>query len=133
MDASTSGDAPLSTDLTLDSTVALPLAFSSNGRTSGKPWKSQKSATVRSYLPDSLKSKFSERMEKTKKEMAIKKLQTELKDEKQAEVTRRREITLERKKAAEERRRAEEMKAKMGARKAARLRRKAGRTKKLNH
>lgn len=65
-------------------------------------------------------------------------------------VYRRREITLERKKAAEERRRLEEEKAKvgisclslspelsqllqMGARKAARLRRKAGRTKKINH
>lgn len=65
---------------------------------------------------------------------------------------RRKEITMERKKAAEERRRLEEEKAKvspttviscgylvdlprfqMGARKAARLRRKAGRTKKINH
>jgi rRNA-processing protein CGR1 len=63
---------------------------------------------------------------------------------------RRREITLERKKAAEERRQAEELKEKvslvvriapaepdvvsqMGARKAARMKKKAGRTKKINH
>jgi rRNA-processing protein CGR1 len=64
----------------------------------------------------------------------------------------RREITLERKRAAEERQQAEELKAKvspnscinrtptltskpwqMGARKAARMKRKAGRTKKINH
>ena len=67
-------------------------------------------------------------MEKTKKAQAIKKLQDELKDEKQAEATRyarhskfdtqltpkftrRKEITLERRKAAEERKRAEELKA----------------------
>jgi rRNA-processing protein CGR1 len=71
-------------------------------------------------------------MEKTKREAAIKKLQTELKEEKQAEISRfvwlyshntewrphnptgrRRAVTLERKKAAEERRRLEEEKAKV--------------------
>ncbi|KAJ3491074.1 hypothetical protein NLI96_g1006 [Meripilus lineatus] len=119
-------------ELPQDSSV-LPLASSSSGRVSGKPWKSQKTATVRSNLPQGVKTKWDERMEKTKKAKAIKLLQTELKEEKQAEKQRRREITLERKKAAEERRRLEEEKAKMGARKAARLRRKAGRTKKINH
>lgn len=72
-------------------------------------------------------------MQKTTKAMAIKKLQTELKDEKEADYQRRREVTMERKKAAEERRRLEDAKAQMGARKAARLRRRAGRTKKVNH
>jgi len=89
-------------------------------------------------------------MEKTKKARAIKMLQVELKEEKQAEVQRRRQITQERKRAAEEKKRIEEEKAKvrqssvlhsstslilaqMGARKAARLRRKMGRTKKINH
>ncbi len=72
-------------------------------------------------------------MVRTKKEQAIKKLQTELKEEKLAEIkrfvvsrrnisggnsfhpvhNRRKEITLERKKAAEERRRLEEEKAKV--------------------
>jgi len=88
---------------------------------------------VRSHLPEGVKSKFGARMEKTKKEKAIKALQTELKEEKQAEITRRREITAERKRITEEKRRLEEDKAKMGARKAARLARKAGRTKKINH
>lgn len=88
----------------------------------------------RSHMPEGVKSKsWQERMEKTQKEKAIKKLQAELKEEKQAEITRsveplqkrtlfsyicstcrrRREITLERKKAAEERRRLEEDKAKV--------------------
>ncbi|KAF5374818.1 hypothetical protein D9758_000408 [Tetrapyrgos nigripes] len=110
-----------------------PLASSSAGRVSGKPWKSPKSATVRSHLPNGVKAKSWEaRMEQTKKALAIKKLQKELKEEKQADITRRLEITRERRKAAEEKKRLEEDKAKMGARKAARLRRKMGRTKKIN-
>ncbi|KAL7285141.1 hypothetical protein ACG7TL_000233 [Trametes sanguinea] len=121
----------------------LPLAQSSAGRVSGKAWKPPKSATVRSHLPEGVKTKkWEERMEKTKKEQAIKKLQQELKQEKEEEIKRfvsapfprtRREVTLERKKALEERQRLEEAKAKMGARRAARLRRKMGRTKKINH
>ncbi|KAF5384928.1 hypothetical protein D9615_001407 [Tricholomella constricta] len=113
--------------------VPVPLASSSNGRVSGKSWKSQKSPTVRSQLPDGVKTKnWEDRMRKTQQALAIKKLQTELREEKQAEIQRRRQVTHERKKAAEERQRLEEAKAKMGARKAARLRRRAGRTKKIN-
>jgi rRNA-processing protein CGR1 len=55
------------------------------------------------------------RMNKTKKEQAIKKLQTELKEEKQAEIIRKRQITQERKKLAEERRRLEEDKARVSS------------------
>lgn len=43
----------------------------------------------RTHAPDGVKAKsFDDRMEKTKKELAIKKLQAELKEEKQAELTR---------------------------------------------
>ncbi|KAF8481124.1 hypothetical protein DFH94DRAFT_793620 [Russula ochroleuca] len=112
----------------------IPIASSSNGRISGKPWKHSKSPTVRSHLQPAVKSRcFHDRMEKASKAQAIKKLQTELKEEKQAEMQRRREVTLERRKAAEERKRAEELKAQLGAKKAARLRRKAGRSKKVAH
>ncbi|KAN0135734.1 Cgr1 [Lactarius tabidus] len=112
----------------------IPIASSSHGRLSGKPWKSQKSATARSHMQPAVKSKsFSNRMEKTTKALAVKKLQAELKEEKQAEIQRRREVTLERRKAAEERKRAEELKTQLGLRKAARLRRRAGRTKKMAH
>ncbi|KAF8846253.1 hypothetical protein BDN67DRAFT_1064732 [Paxillus ammoniavirescens] len=115
-----------------DAEQPLQLASTANGRVSGKSWKLAKSATVRSQSSTGHKTKWHVRMEKTTREQAIKKLQTELKEDKQAEKQRRREITLERKTAAEQRRRLEEDKAKMGARKAARLRRKAGRTKKIN-
>ncbi|KAI6104066.1 hypothetical protein EDD16DRAFT_1714798 [Pisolithus croceorrhizus] len=103
---------------------AIPLASSSNGRASGKPWKALKKATV---------TKWEERMEKNKRDKAIKKLENELKEERRAELQSvdGERITTERKKAAEERRRLEEEKAKMSARKAARLRRKAGRSKKV--
>lgn len=86
----------------------------------------------RSHIPNGVKAKsWADRMEKTKKERAIKKLETEMKEEKQAEITRcvyrgpigspsnfkfysrRKEITKERKKAAEERRILEEEKAKV--------------------
>ncbi|TFY65615.1 hypothetical protein EVG20_g5480 [Dentipellis fragilis] len=111
----------------------VPIASSSNGRVSGKPWKPVKAPTVRSHLQEALKTKqWNDRMEKTQKALAIKKLEAELKEEKASEIKQRREITQQRKKAAEERRLAEEMKAKLGARKAARLRRKAGRSKKIN-
>ncbi|TEB39012.1 hypothetical protein FA13DRAFT_426652 [Coprinellus micaceus] len=110
------------------------LASSSNGRVSGKAWKLQKSATVRSHLPRGVKTKsWEDRMEKTKKEQAIKKLQAELEEEKRTDIQRRKEITLERKKIAEEKRRIEEAKAYMGARKAARLAKRAGRSKTVKH
>lgn len=88
----------------------------------------------RSHMPEGVKTKrWEDRMQKTQKEKAIKQLQTELKEEKQAEIRRfvtlfsfhyqklsianmfdrRKEITAERKKAAEERRRLEEDKAKV--------------------
>lgn len=105
-------------------------------------------------MPNGLKTKkWEERMEQTKREAAIKKLEKEMKEEKLAEAAQRRETIRQRKLAAEEKQRIEEAKAlvgslmftfiwsvhpltsgfKMGARKAARLRRKAGRTKKINH
>jgi rRNA-processing protein CGR1 len=130
--------------------TAIPLASTSNGRLSRKPWKSRKTATVfvsfivhlphfpdgllwdnsRSNLPEGVKTKtWDQRMQKTKKEQAIKKLQAELRDEKQAEIVRfvptsfdtflslttnrRREAMMQRKKAAEERQRLEENKAKV--------------------
>ncbi|KAF9527826.1 hypothetical protein CPB83DRAFT_855682 [Crepidotus variabilis] len=122
-----------SSTTTMSEQPVVSLSSSSNGRVSGKSWKTQKTATVRSHLQPGLKTtKWDDRMEKEKKARAIKMLQAELKDEKEAEMKRRREVTKERKQAAEERRRLEEDKAKMGARKAARLRRKMGRTKKIN-
>ena len=67
----------------------LPLASSSNGRVSGKSWKPLKTAAVRSHLPEGVKTKsWEDRMKKNQKALAIKKLETELKEEKQAELQR---------------------------------------------
>ncbi|KZS95949.1 hypothetical protein SISNIDRAFT_548079 [Sistotremastrum niveocremeum HHB9708] len=111
----------------------VPLASSSGGRVSGKAWKQPKTATQRSHLQAGVKTKkWEDRMEREKAAKAIKKLEIELKEEKQAEIQRRREVTLERKKAAEEKAHLAEMMAKMSAKKALRLKRRAGRTKKIN-
>ncbi|PVG01935.1 hypothetical protein CPB86DRAFT_689759, partial [Serendipita vermifera] len=114
-------------------TTATPLAASSKGRVSGKNWKQQKTATVRSHLQTGVRTKsWDERRRKDTKMAAVKALQKELKDEKLAEIQRKREITKERKEKAEEKKRLEEMKAKMSAKKLARMRRRQGRTKKIN-
>ena len=87
----------------------IPITSSSNGRVSGKPWKHKKTAirsvlypsypylclspldlrVSRSHMQPALKpTSFDDRMEKTTKAQAIKKLQVELKEEKQAEIQR---------------------------------------------
>ncbi|KAJ7654962.1 hypothetical protein DFH06DRAFT_1329330 [Mycena polygramma] len=69
--------------------AALELAPSKNGRVSGKSWKLAKTPTVRSHLQDGVKTKsWEDRVNQTKKAQAIKKLELELKDEKQADVAR---------------------------------------------
>ncbi|KAI0348415.1 hypothetical protein BDW22DRAFT_90092 [Trametopsis cervina] len=73
----------------LPATSSVPIGASSAGRLSGKPWKPQKTAAVRSHLPDGVKTKsWEDRMQKTQKEKAIKQLQAELKEEKLAEIKR---------------------------------------------
>lgn len=111
----------------------LPLAPSANGRVSGKAWKEPKTATVRSHLPAGVKTRsWQERMDRTKRDQAAKKVAQELKDEAAQEKARRRAVTQERKKAAEEKARLELAKATMGARKAARLKKRMGRSKKVH-
>jgi len=64
-------------------------------------------------------------------EEATKKLAKELKDEKQADIDRKKQITLERKKIKEEKERLEGLAAKLSAKKMARLKKRAGRSKKV--
>lgn len=116
-----------------ETSLALPLAPSANGRLSGKGWKVQKMAALQSQHAQIYQSKkWRERMRMTQKTLAIKLLQNELKDEKQAEKDRRKAITLQRKRATQDREREERLKAEMGLRKAARLRKRAGRNKRIN-
>ena len=89
----------------MSDSIIIPLASSSNGRLSRKSWKTRNTPTVyvipytimslnchlfrRSHLPEGVKTKSWEaRMQKTEKALAIKKLQTELKEEKRAEFQR---------------------------------------------
>lgn len=100
---------------------------------SGKPWKDRKPASKRTHLSEGLKTKsWDERMRKKTEAAAVKKLERELKEERQAEIQARVEKIRERRKAKEERERLEFMKAKMSQKKIDRIRRKVGRTKKIN-
>jgi hypothetical protein len=66
----------------------ISLAASKNGRVSGKAWKETKVATRRSYLSPSLKTPFEVRREADKKREAVKLLEKEMKEEKEAEAER---------------------------------------------
>lgn len=68
-----------------DSTgVVLEVRGSKLGRTHGKAWKSEKSATRRSQAPPSLKTPFEKRMERETAKKAIKAVETDMKEEAQA-------------------------------------------------
>jgi len=95
---------------------AISLPSSSNRRVSGKPWKETKKPTVRSHLQAGVKTKnWEDRMRKTQKALSIKKLQAELREEKQTELKRRREVTAERKKVADEKKEARGSKSSDGS------------------
>ncbi|KZO98428.1 hypothetical protein CALVIDRAFT_535520 [Calocera viscosa TUFC12733] len=126
-DASTSA-APVAS---LEDPIAL--RTSAAGRESGKSWKSTRAATRRTQMPKSLKSKsWESRVAQRTQDEATKKLAKELKDEKQADRDRKRQITQDRKKVKEEKLRLESMAAKLSAKKIARMKKRAGRSKKVN-
>lgn len=64
------------------------LANSRNGRTPGKAHKGAKSAVRRSYISPSIKSTFEKRKELEKRCEAVKGVEKEMKEEKQAEIDR---------------------------------------------
>ncbi|GAA95009.1 uncharacterized protein L969DRAFT_65096 [Mixia osmundae IAM 14324] len=125
---------------------------------SGRPWKQLKTATNRSQrkpahaatvsaLPDSLavdgdsavqgkpkkqSAAWQARMADKTKRDAIRKIEQELKDDKQADIDRRKAINTERKKILEDKRRIAEAAQKMSAKRLQRFKKKLGRTKKVN-
>ncbi|KZT55922.1 hypothetical protein CALCODRAFT_509780 [Calocera cornea HHB12733] len=110
----------------------IALRTSAAGRESGKSWKSTRAATRRTQMPKSLKSKSWEaRVAQRSEEDAVKKLARELQEEKQADKDRKRQITQDRRKAKEEKLRLESMAAKLSAKKIARMKKRAGRSKKV--
>ncbi|KAI5480028.1 nuclear pore complex protein Nup205 [Pseudohyphozyma bogoriensis] len=104
-----------------------PLPFTRNA--SSRPWKQPRVAKART---DKTNSSWDKRQEQRKKDDAVKKIEREMKDEKQAEIDRKRTINTERKTREAEKRRLEEMAARMSAKKLQRMKKRLGRTKKVN-
>ncbi|KAJ9100029.1 hypothetical protein QFC19_005847 [Naganishia cerealis] len=106
------------------------LAQTSNGRTSGKPWKLTKTATKRSHLMPGVKaSSWDQRQARRAARENMKKLETQLKEDKKAEEVAKVQAIKERRLRKEENLRLEEMKAKMSAKKLQRMKKRLGRTK----
>ncbi|KAJ9123200.1 hypothetical protein QFC22_001393 [Naganishia vaughanmartiniae] len=106
------------------------LAQTSQGRTSGKPWKLAKTATKRSHLMPGVKAaSWDQRQARRAARENMKKLETQLRDEKKAEEDAKVQSIKERRLRKEENVRLEEMKAKMSAKKLQRMKKRLGRTK----
>ncbi|AFR95422.1 rRNA-processing protein CGR1 [Cryptococcus neoformans C23] len=112
--------------------VVVSVAPSKNGRTPGKAHKSAKTALRRSYISPSVKTPFEKRMEKEKAQQAAKQLERELKEEKETDRQRKVNIIKERRARKEEKQREEELRAKMSAKKLQRMKKREGRSKKIN-
>ncbi|CAO3589888.1 unnamed protein product [Absidia cylindrospora] len=93
-------------------------------RVSGKVWKLQKSPTVRTQQPKSLRKSWEKRTQERQRLQTVRALEKQMKDEKQAEKDRKREINLERKRIEEEKERQEALAAKMSAKRLARMKKK---------
>ncbi|WVW86710.1 hypothetical protein I302_108764 [Kwoniella bestiolae CBS 10118] len=112
--------------------VVVSVAASRNGRTPGKAHKGEKTAVKRSYISNSIKTPFEKRREQDRQKEAMKAVERELKDDKQAEKDRKVTIIKERRERAAEKQRMEDMRAKMSAKKLQRMKKRQGRTKKIN-
>ncbi|WWC73501.1 uncharacterized protein I206_107472 [Kwoniella pini CBS 10737] len=125
--SSTNAEASSST-----SAVIVSVAASRNGRTPGKAHKGEKTAVKRSYISNSVKTPFEKRREQDKAKAAMKAVEQELKDDKQANHDKKVSIIKERRERAAEKQRMEEMKAKMSAKKLQRMKKRQGRSKKIS-
>ncbi|CDZ97663.1 Cgr1 [Phaffia rhodozyma] len=131
--SSSSTPAPTASSSSSASTETLALGHSSGGRVSGKFWKASRAPTVRSMMPAGVKSaSWEARQEKRKKDEAIKLLQNQLKEEREAEEERKRTAIKDRRTRLEEKKRLEEMAARMSAKKLQRMKKRLGRSKKVN-
>ncbi|CAG8526448.1 4151_t:CDS:2 [Funneliformis caledonium] len=98
-------------------------------RVSGKIWKHPKKATHRSQLARGLRKSWNERLKERNEKQALKMLEKELKDEKEAEKKRKLDAALKRKQALEEKERQEKLAAIYSAKKLKRLQKKQGKRK----
>ncbi|RXK36075.1 rRNA-processing protein CGR1 [Tremella mesenterica] len=110
-----------------------PLARSKLGKTNGKGWKAPKETAVRrSYISPSIKTSFAKRKELEKTRQAVRDIEREMKEEKATEDERKRTAIRERRERQAEKERQEQLKAKMSAKKLQRMKKRLGRTKKVN-
>ncbi|KAG8987851.1 hypothetical protein FRB90_003110 [Tulasnella sp. 427] len=110
-----------------------PLGKGTSGRVSGKWWKEEKKPIKRTHLPPVLKSKSWEKQkEAMNREKAIRQLIREQREEREQAEKARKQAIVDRRKAKEEKERLERMREKMSAKKLERLKKKLGRTKKIN-
>ncbi|KAG0742648.1 hypothetical protein G6F57_010561 [Rhizopus arrhizus] len=100
-----------------------------NKRISGKIWKIQKKAAVRTQQPKQLRRTWDERTKERERNNAMKALEKQLKQEKQDEIDRKKQANLERKRIKEEKERQEALAAKMSAKRLARLKKREARKK----
>ncbi|KAG1139182.1 hypothetical protein G6F37_009933 [Rhizopus arrhizus] len=100
-----------------------------NKRVSGKIWKIQKKAAVRTQQPKQLRRTWDERTKERERDNAMKALEKQLKQEKQDEIDRKKQANLERKRIKEEKERQEALAAKMSAKRLARLKKREARKK----
>ncbi|WWC93005.1 uncharacterized protein L201_007969 [Kwoniella dendrophila CBS 6074] len=112
--------------------LVVSVAASKNGRTPGKAHKGDKTAVKRTYISNSIKTPYEKRREQDKQKEAMKTFEKELKDDKQAEHDRKVAVIKERRERVAEKQRMEEMRAKMSAKKLQRMKKRQGRSKKIN-
>ncbi|BGO96844.1 rRNA-processing protein [Rhodotorula toruloides] len=121
-------DGPLPTEL--------PETAQSSTNVSGRWWKTEHKATTRAQsgqkAPQQLDKAWKQREERRKRDEAIKKLERELKQEKEDEADRKKRINLERREKEAEKKRLAEMAARMSAKKLQRMKKRLGRSKKVN-
>ncbi|KAJ1738228.1 hypothetical protein LPJ68_005725 [Coemansia sp. RSA 1086] len=93
-------------------------------RVSGRVWKTPKNPTNRTMMAKSLRRSHAQRMQVQRDRKALKQLEQELRDEKEAEKTAHRNKIIERRKKHEEKVQREMFEAKMSERKRMRMKRK---------
>ncbi|BGP36831.1 hypothetical protein JCM10450v2_000724 [Rhodotorula kratochvilovae] len=105
-------------------------------RVSGKWWKTEHKATTRVQLGKKNKEQndkaWKAREERRKRDKAVKLIEHEIKEEKEADLERKKEINKLRREREAEKLRLEQMAARMSAKKLQRMKKRLGRSKKVN-
>ncbi|KAL7424880.1 hypothetical protein Q5752_000566 [Cryptotrichosporon argae] len=115
-----------------DAGPTVDVRLSKGGRLTGKAWKGDKTAARRTFIAPALKTPFKKRMDKEQARKAVLAVEREMKDEKEAEAERRRTAIRERRERQAEKKRLEDVAAKMSVKKAQRMKKRLGRSKKIN-